>query len=68
MASDIRPGVPMQMLQLAEKGTVARKEDVEASEAAVRTLEGRMAEASVQLRDATLRAPYDGVVAQRFGR
>jgi RND family efflux transporter MFP subunit len=53
-------------LQLAEKGTVARKEDIEASEASIRPLEGRLAEANVQLKDSTLRAPYDGVVAQRF--
>jgi RND family efflux transporter MFP subunit len=53
-------------LQLAEKGTIARKEDIEASEAAIRALEGRVAEAQVQLKDSTLRAPYNGVVAQRF--
>ena len=53
-------------LQLVEKGTVARKEDIDAQEAQVRTLEGRLAEANLQLRDSTLRAPYDGVVAQRF--
>jgi RND family efflux transporter MFP subunit len=52
--------------QLAEKGTVARREDIEASEAAVRAQEGRVSEADVQLKDSTLRAPYDGVVAQRF--
>ena len=53
-------------LQLAEKGTVARKEDIEASEAAIRSLEGRMAEADLQLQDSTLRAPYNGVVSLRF--
>src|SRR5260370_23545358 len=53
-------------LQSVEKGSIARKEDIDAQEAQVSTLEGRLAEASLQLRDRTLRAPYDGVVAQRF--
>ncbi len=52
-------------IQLVEKGTGARKEDIDAQLAQVRTIEGRLAEASIQLRDSTLRAPYDGVVAQR---
>lgn len=52
-------------LQLVEKGTGARKEDIDAQIAQVRTTEGRLAEANIQLRDSTLRAPYDGVVAQR---
>ena len=45
---------------------ISRKEDIDAQEAQVRTIEGRLAEANIQLRDSTLRAPYDGVVAQRF--
>lgn len=49
-----------------EKGTIARAEDIEAKEAEVRGLEARVVEANIQLRDATLRAPYDGVIAQRF--
>jgi RND family efflux transporter MFP subunit len=53
-------------LQSVEKGSVARKEDVEAQQAQVTTIEGRLAEANLQLRDTTLRAPYNGVVAQRF--
>lgn len=53
-------------LQLMEKGTVARQEDIEGSEAVVRTLEGRVAEANLQLKDSALRAPYDGVIARRF--
>jgi RND family efflux transporter MFP subunit len=53
-------------LQMLEKGTIAREEDIEAKEAAVRALEGRVVDANVQLQDATLRAPYDGVIAQRF--
>jgi multidrug resistance efflux pump len=51
---------------MLEKGTMARKEDIEAQEAEFRVLEGRLAEASLQLGDSTLRAPYDGVIAQRF--
>jgi RND family efflux transporter MFP subunit len=53
-------------LQLLEKGTVARKEDIQAQEAQVRTVEGRVEEAALQLRDSTLRAPYAGVIAQRL--
>jgi RND family efflux transporter MFP subunit len=53
-------------LQVLEKGTVAREEDILGKEAAVRGLEGRVVEAKIQLEDCTLRAPYDGVIAQRF--
>jgi RND family efflux transporter MFP subunit len=53
-------------VQALEKGTVAREEDIEAKEAEVRGLEGRVVEANIQLADTTLRAPYDGVIAQRF--
>jgi RND family efflux transporter MFP subunit len=52
--------------QLLEKGTIGREEDIEAKEAAVRGLEGRVVEASIRLEDTTLRAPYDGVIAKRF--
>jgi len=52
--------------QILEKGTVAREEDIQAKEAAVQGLEGRVVEAKVQLDDCTLRAPFDGVIAQRF--
>src|SRR5262245_36620305 len=52
--------------QLVEKGAGARKEDIEAQEAVVRGLEGRLSEASVQLKDSTLRAPYNGVIAERL--
>jgi RND family efflux transporter MFP subunit len=52
--------------QLLEAGTIAREEDIEAKEAEVRGLEGRVVEANIQLADTTLRAPYDGVIAQRF--
>ncbi len=53
-------------LQMLEKGTIAREEDIEAQEAAVRGLEGRVVEANLQLQDTTLRAPYDGAIAERF--
>jgi RND family efflux transporter MFP subunit len=53
-------------LQMLEKGAVAREEEIEAKEAAVRGLEARVVEANLQLQDSTLRAPYDGVIAQRF--
>jgi membrane fusion protein, multidrug efflux system len=52
--------------QLLEIGSIAREEDIDAKQAAVRGLEGRVVEAQLQLDDCTLRAPYDGVIAQRF--
>ncbi|MGH9676680.1 MAG: efflux RND transporter periplasmic adaptor subunit, partial [Candidatus Acidiferrum sp.] len=52
--------------QLLEKGTIGREEDIDAHEAAVRGLEGRVVEANLQLADTTLHAPYDGVIAKRF--
>jgi RND family efflux transporter MFP subunit len=52
--------------QMLEKGTIGREEDIEAREAEVRGLEGRVVEANLQLEDTTLRAPYDGVIAKRF--
>jgi membrane fusion protein, multidrug efflux system len=53
-------------LQILEQGTIARQEDIEAQEAQVRVLEGRLVEANLQLEDATPRTPYDGVIARRF--
>jgi RND family efflux transporter MFP subunit len=53
-------------VQMLEKGTIAREEDIEAKEAEVRGLEGRVVEANIQLEDSTLHAPYDGVIARRF--
>jgi RND family efflux transporter MFP subunit len=53
-------------VQMLEKGTTARVEDIEAKEAEIRGLEGRVVEAKIQLDDCTLRAPYDGVIAKRF--
>ena len=53
-------------LQMLEMGTIGREEDIEAREAEVRALEGRVVEANIQVNDTTLRAPYDGVIARRF--
>jgi RND family efflux transporter MFP subunit len=52
--------------QKLEMGTVGREEEIEARRGEVRGLEGRVVEAKLQLDDCTLRAPYDGVVAQRL--
>jgi multidrug efflux system membrane fusion protein len=52
--------------QLLEKGMIGREEDILAKEAEIRGLEGRVVEADIQLQDTTLRAPYDGVIAQRL--
>lgn len=52
--------------QMLEKGVMAREEDLDAQEAQVRGMEGRVVEAKLQLDDSTLYAPYDGVIAQRF--
>lgn len=53
-------------VQILEKGSIAREEDLDAQQAQVRGLEGRVVEANLRLSDATLLAPYDGVIAQRF--
>jgi RND family efflux transporter MFP subunit len=53
-------------LQMLEKGTVGRQEDIMAQEAMVRGLEAQVVEANIGLQDSTLSAPYDGVIAQRF--
>jgi len=52
--------------QVLEQSVIAREEDIAAKEAEVRGLESRVVEANLQLRDSTLLAPYDGVIAQRF--
>ena len=52
--------------QIVEKGSAARKEDIEAQQGQVRGLEAKLSEASVQFRDSTLRAPYDGIIAHRL--
>jgi RND family efflux transporter MFP subunit len=51
---------------LAQTTYRASQEDYNAQQAAIRGLEGRVAEAKLQFGDSTLRAPYDGVVAQRL--
>ena len=53
-------------VQLFRKGSAARREEIKAQEAVVRGLEGRRADAKLQLGDSTLHAPYDGVIAQRL--
>jgi membrane fusion protein, multidrug efflux system len=53
-------------VQVFEKGSIAREEEIEAKEAEVRGLEGRVVEGKIQLEDCILRAPYDGVIARRF--
>ena len=53
-------------VQLFQKGTAARREEIKAQEAVVRGLEGRRADAKLQLTDSTLLAPNDGVIAQRL--
>jgi membrane fusion protein, multidrug efflux system len=53
-------------VQILEQATIARPEDIEAQEAQVRVLESRLGEADIDLKDSTLRAPYDGVIARRF--
>ncbi|MFZ4683141.1 MAG: HlyD family secretion protein, partial [Terrimicrobiaceae bacterium] len=52
--------------QTLEQSAIGREEDVQARQADVRGLEARVVEANLQLADSTLRAPYDGVIAQRF--
>lgn len=53
-------------VELLQKGARGRTEDIDASEAQIRGLEGRVVEAQIQLDDSTLLAPYDGVIAERF--
>lgn len=52
--------------QLFEQSAVARAEDIEAQAADIAALRARLEEVSIQLADSTIRAPFDGVVAQRF--
>ena len=52
--------------QMLERGRLPARRTLQAKEAEVRGLEGRVVEANIQLEDSTLRAPYDGVIAQRF--
>jgi membrane fusion protein, multidrug efflux system len=50
----------------AQTAYQAAQQDYNAQQATIHGLEGRVAEAKLQLADSTLRAPYDGVVAQRL--
>ena len=43
-----------------------RKEEIEAKDAEVRGLEAPVAEGAIQLKDSTIYAPYNGVIARRF--
>lgn len=52
--------------ELLQKGTSGREEDIQGAMAQVRGLEARVVEADLRLADATLRAPYDGVIAELF--
>ncbi len=52
--------------ELLDKAMTARKEDIDAKEAEIRGLEARLVEGKIQLRDSTLLAPFNGVVARRF--
>jgi membrane fusion protein, multidrug efflux system len=50
----------------AETAYHVAQEDQKVQQAAVRGLEARLAEVNLQVGDSTLRAPYDGVIAQRL--
>jgi membrane fusion protein, multidrug efflux system len=52
--------------QTLEQGLIAREEDILAKQSEVNGLEAQVVEANLQLSDTTLRAPYEGVIAQRF--
>jgi RND family efflux transporter MFP subunit len=52
--------------QTLEQGLIAREEDILAKQSEVSGLEAQVVEANLQLSDTTLRAPYAGVIAQRF--
>ncbi len=52
--------------QLLEKSLVARQEVIDSKEAELRGLEARLAESEIQLKDSSLFAPYNGVIARRF--
>lgn len=52
--------------QTLEQSLTGREEDIIAKESEVAGLEARVVEAGIQLADTTLRAPYEGVIAQRF--
>jgi len=49
-----------------EKAKGGRQENIDAKEAEVRGLTARVAEGQIQIKDSTLYAPFNGVVARRF--
>ena len=49
-----------------DKSLTGREEDILAKKSEVAALEARVVEAGIQLADATLTAPYAGVIARRF--
>jgi len=51
-------------LSVARSG--ARPEDLEAMEARIRSMEAQLQIARDQLKDTELRAPYDGIIAERY--
>lgn len=53
-----------QELKIGRQG--ARAEDIEAMDARIRAVEAQLQQLTDQLRDTSLRAPYSGIVAQRF--
>ncbi|GFE66748.1 efflux RND transporter periplasmic adaptor subunit [Litoreibacter roseus] len=53
----------LQQLSIGRSG--GRAEDIEAAEAAIRGLETQIKTARDNLEDATLRAPFDGIIARR---
>ncbi len=52
--------------QTRDQSLTGREEDILAKESEVAGLEAQVVEAGIHLADTTLRAPYGGVIAQRF--
>ncbi len=52
--------------QTLDQSLTGREEDILAKESEIAGLEAQVVEAGIQLADTTLRAPYEGVIAQRF--
>ena len=51
-------------LNIAQTG--ARAEDIQAMEAQIRAMQAQLDQAGDQLKDTSLQAPYDGIVAERY--
>ncbi len=51
-------------LNIAQTG--ARAEDIQAMEAQIRAMQAELDQASDQLKDTSLQAPYEGIVAERY--